>query len=217
MKFASTTILILLLLTSCNKDKFEPEPIQENNEYIPLECILAGNSAPSNVHFTDYSTNMVLEYSYNDLLTHEIDINSDGVNDFQLNFYSNRPFAGTWYKGTVIKVKPLHMDAEISTDPLYEDSTYSYANRYFESDTLFQQSLWNTDESYISLNGDDLADSCNAPGCPMVSHGVWFGSGEQYIGIRMNGIYLGWIKISLPVTDPHFEPKLIIEEYACAS
>ena len=208
--------LILLLLASCKKDKLENQPTQNDPEYVPLEYILAGNTAPSSVHFTNYLPEIIFEYSVNDLLIHEIDINSDGMNDFQLNYYSNRAFAGSWYKGTCIKVKSLHQDAEISRDPVYEDSACAYANRYFENDTLFQQSLWDTDELYISINGDDPTDPCYAPGCPMISTGVWFGFSDQYIGVRMNDTYLGWIKISLPITDPNDDQKLIIEEYACA-
>ena len=212
MKF-SLIVLTLITLISCNKDK-TPIPIEEEiiEPYVVQDYINIGDSVSNTIQFVSFSPIITLD-SHNSVEIHEIDMNSDGTNDFQLNLYSYLAFAGTWFKGTTIKIKSLHPEAEISIDTSYTAWNFFYPFQYLENDLLEQQSLWGTDEYTISINGDDSSDSCDAPGCPMVSHGTWFGQSNQYIGVRMYGTSLGWIKISLPTTDPHSKQTLLIEEY----
>ncbi len=216
MKIALSTILLLFIFISCKKDDIEPLT-PEMSEPTPNECLIVGDFIEDNFHFVNYSPIITLQ-SHNSYEIHEIDMDMDGINDFELNLYCYFAFAGTWFKGSSVRIKSLHPAAEVSMDP-YIDSTVTYptayALMYHENDTLHQTSMWDSTGDYlmISSNGDDPTDLCDAPACPMISHGPWFGLSDKHIGVRMCGTNLGWIKISLPTTSPESAQKLVIQQW----
>lgn len=212
MKFSSV-IFVLITLISCRKDK-TPLLVEEVviQPYVKQDCITVGDSVSNNIHFTNINPD-ITQVSYDFTTYTDLDINSDGISDFQFSVLSAYPFAGNWFNGCTVKIKSLTPSAQICKDSLYADSSYFYPHLYEENDLIKQNSFWDIGEMLISANGDDPSDTCYGPNCPNISYGSWFGQSNKYIGIRLNGTSMGWIKISLPSTNVDWGQSLHILEY----
>lgn len=212
----SITFLILLaLLASCKKDKTEEVIDVAETPFIYPNVVSIGDSLASNLNFTNLHPDA--EYgSYNSTTYNDCDIDSDGIADFQFLVTSAYPFAGTWFNGCSIRIKTLTANAEISLglpDIFYTDSAYQFPKVYLENDSLENQSDWGTGEICISSNGDEPNDGCYGPNCPNTFFGPWFGMNDQYVGVRLDGNRLGWIKLSFPSTDVNSGHTIIVQEY----
>jgi hypothetical protein len=214
MKLTAISLFVALLFLSCKKDKLETIPTPEIEEPTPKEYIIVGDSVSNDVEFTSYSPHISMQ-SEDFTEFYDIYLDSDVFPDFRLHTTSAYPLAGGWFNGSSVGIECLNSDAQVSIDPLHEDSLWKFPYQYELDDTLFQDEIWLNGNFLISYNGDVPNDGCSGPGCPNQSYGIWFGETEKYIGVRLNKDIptLGWIKISLPSMNVNYGQILVVEEF----
>lgn len=183
--------VISVLLFACEKEK--PKTYPDN--------ILAGQISGPGILYTDLEPNEPLVYS---VIKH-IDINRDGVNDFELKTYSfEQPGFGDGYK----KIKPLNLN-EIAA-PLSDNTCV---------DTLLINSLIDKNLNWHSSAIDLYSFSYDYSS--RTFHGFWGMSNnlkDKCVGVKINvggNILYGWIRMDYIAQDGFL--YLMILDYACTT
>jgi hypothetical protein len=183
--------VISVLLFACEKEK--PKTYPEN--------ILAGQISGPGILYTDLEPNEPLVYS----VIKRLDINRDGVNDFELKTYSfQQPGFGAGY----LTIKPLNLN-EIAA-PLSDNTCV---------DTLLINSLIDKNLNWHSSATDLYSSSYNYNS--RIFHGFWkIGNNlkDKCVGVKINvggNILYGWIRMDYIVQDGFL--YLMILDYACTT
>lgn len=181
--------LIAGILMSCEKDK----------EKVYPAYILAGQTTGSGIHYNDLEPNDTLLLS----IIKSIDINHDGVDDFELfSYYLDQPGFGSGQT----YIKPLNLN-EISA-PL-SDSTC--VDTLCISDTINKNLNWHH-SAYDLASYSYYSSSAS-------SHGLWgwdMVPEDNFIGIKLivdDKIFFGWIRLG--VTNQIGQNYWLILDYAC--
>jgi hypothetical protein len=126
-----------------------------------------------------------------------IDCNNDSIDDFAFSVKSEYVQGGTILVSEIFKIVSLTQNAEISTDSIMNPIVYKL------SDTLTLDGNWD--------NGELILYSKTIIGGPFeysyAITGIWYNIYESYIGVRLDGKHLGWIKIDV-------QPTIHIYEWA---
>lgn len=181
--------LVAGILMSCEKDK----------EKVYPAFILAGQTAGSGIQYTDLMTDDTLLESKIKL----IDINQDGVDDFELYSYNfEQPGFGSGQK----YIKPLNLN-EIAAP--FSDSTC--VDTLCTSDTINKNLNWHH-SAYDLTSYSYGNDSYTA-------HGIWgwdMVPEDNYVGVKLvvaDKVIFGWIRLG--VTRQIGQNYWLILDYGC--
>lgn len=207
--------MILIIISSCTKDV-----TQENNTTV-INKIKIGEPDPS-ITIKYINPDTTLE-SYYQELNFPIDINSDGINDFDISAYCNYIFGGSVLQQCRLRIKTFNNDSYILTDSIYPSATFDANNTFVSQslvDSLYPKVIYK--DSIITINdmwkkGDFNLLSSNGNLLPPNGSGyttylgAWKDLDQKYVAIRYKN-NLGWIKIGIL-----YNKYLKIYEYALSN
>jgi len=170
-----------------------------------IDCIKVNpitiDSAASKFTYVDINPDIII-HSNEELKTYEFDINTDGIEDFQLSVLNHYYFGGMALSGSNIKIKTLNESSFVLLDS-------TYPKILFNGDTIQLDGNWASGE-FILLKASQ--GCCPPTSNYYVQEGVWKDVDKKNIGICFkdnSSVKYGWIKIGI-----HSCQILDVYEYA---
>ena len=187
----------LILLSSCNKEK--KEPIAPITGITPF--IIEYNNP--NILLNDIKPDTTIE-SFQVPNYFQIDLNSDGQDDFKFSVFNMYAFGGLVLALSNLRVESLNKDSYIVVDSIFphvdlhgdtiihQSSVDSVYPKVFSlGDTITIHEHWENGNFNILRSGWEIP-----PTDKHYYEGYWWNLDEKYIGIKCKGL-IGWIKIGI--------------------
>ena len=193
MKKIVTMGFIIMLLMACDKEK---EVISPEIKY--LENILAGQTTGTGILYTDIPNDTLFFYYPGSSDSIFIDINNDGIDDFELYFVGSASPAYEKSKNTIRCLGDTYVAAsDLDNNLLWTLSL---------NDTIDNNLNWVNDTCIIYNHFMDMFGNSS-------TSGLWNDLKNKHVGTKIlldDQILYGWIKIEIPD-----EWNLCLLEYAC--
>lgn len=177
----SLLTLVFLLGSACKKD------LGKMN--YPSSLIL-GETSQNNFFFQDSLGSASSVFGAGTSVSNQYNLDNLGPNDIQIsvNNYSQTGFGQYSYVNLYTLSDNISVLTDVSGDPVVLNA----------SDTITTYSgIWQSGNFELSYTDNSLNSS-----------GAWSDQQEKYIGVRISGLILGWMKIS--VTHPSFDAYQLV-------
>jgi hypothetical protein len=191
-KLGILVFLIVGFLSSCEKNSNNDNPADN------LDSLLIIGEAQVKLTLLDTT---IYPSDRCDSLLYEIDIDSDGINDFQFYVY--------YCYSPCIYMSNMRLDCLTKNSKILTNDTIQTPEILDISDTLQSKGNW-ISQRFDMLSTSGMSGLCDGDGI-IHTYGNWHDLTNKYIGIKIEKedyIILGWIKLSINKTNNDFPIEL---------